>query len=262
MKIGFIGCGNMAKAIMRGILSAQLFLKSDIYASDTQPDMLKAFCEEQGIQPANNTEVATSCDIILLAVKPQVFPVVLPEIAPVLSDDTLVISIAAGKTIDFIESHIGAHKIIRIMPNLNATIARSVSALCANALCQEADKQSAKRIFESIGSVFLLEEKDFSAFSAVACCSPAFSFMYMDALAQAGIACGLDKNSAYAAAIASVAGSAAMLAASDEEPQVLIERVCSPGGTTIEGVKALRADNFETTVHRAVNASYLRDKEL
>ncbi|MBE6818537.1 MAG: pyrroline-5-carboxylate reductase [Ruminococcaceae bacterium] len=262
MKIGFIGCGNMAKAIMRGIITANLFQKTDIYASDAQPEILNSFCEQQGIQVSKNAEIATKCDIILLAVKPQVFPAVLPEIAPVLNEDSLVISIAAGKTIEFIGSYIGAHKIIRIMPNLNATIGKSVSALCTNSLCNESDRQTAKRIFESIGSVFILEEKDFSAFSAVACCSPAFSFLYIDSLAKAGIACGLDKSVAYDAAIASVIGSAEMLKASEESPQVLIERVCSPGGTTIEGVHALQDEGFPGTIKKAVEASFLKDKKL
>ncbi|MBQ3432120.1 MAG: pyrroline-5-carboxylate reductase [Clostridia bacterium] len=262
MKIGFIGCGNMAKAIMRGIISAKLFETKDIFASDVEKEKLNEFCLSQGINASANNEIATKCDIILLAVKPQKFPEVLPEIAPLLSNQSLIISIAAGKTIEYIESYIGSKKIVRIMPNLNATIGQSVSALCANSYCDASDTEHAKRIFESIGTVVCLEEKDFSAFSAVACCSPAFTFMYIDALAKAGIKCGLEEETAYRAAIVSVKGSAAMLSASDDTAEVLVDRVCSPGGTTIEGVNALRADAFEKTVHKAVIASYLKDKQL
>ena len=262
MKIGFIGCGNMAKAIISGIIKAKVFEKDCIFASDVETQKLTQFCNCTGICAASNPEIATKCDVILLSVKPQKFPDVLPEITPHLRDTQLIISIAAGKKIAYIESFIGAHKIIRIMPNLNATIQKSVSALCANEACRQEDIALTTEIFNSIGTVFELAESDFSAFSAVACCSPAFTFMYIDALAKAGIACGLDEKTAYTAAEHSIIGSAEMLKASLDAPQVLIDRVCSPGGTTIEGVNALRSNEFEKIIEQAVNASYLKDKKL
>ncbi|MBR2590356.1 MAG: pyrroline-5-carboxylate reductase [Clostridia bacterium] len=262
MKIGFIGCGNMAKAIIGGIIQAKIFENKNIFASDAREKELSEFCTQRNITASSNREIATKCDIILLAVKPQVFPDVLPEIAPLTDDSKLIISIAAGKTISFIESFIGTHKIIRIMPNLNATIQQSVSAVCGNALCTQNDMTIAKQIFSSIGSVYELEEDKFYIFSAVACCSPAFTFMYIDALAKAGIAYGLDEKTAFCAAAESVIGSAQMLKVSPETPQVLIDKVCSPGGTTIEGVNVLRSENLEHTIQKAVKASYLRDKQL
>lgn len=262
MKIGFIGCGNMANAIINGIIGAKVFEKNDIFASDIEQNKLTQFCDDAEIHAADNSAIATKCDIILLAVKPQKFPEVLPKIANELNDNQLIISIAAGKKIAFIESCIGSHKIIRIMPNLNATIQQSVSALCANSNCTQEDIAITKKIFESIGVVFELEEERFSAFSAVACCSPAFSFMYIDALAKAGIACGLEEGCAYAAAAASVIGSAEMLKQSTDTPQELITKVCSPGGTTIEGVKVLKKKGLSETIAAAVNASYEKDKTL
>ena len=262
MKIGFIGCGNMAKSIIEGILSTELFEKDRIFASAADQSKLQKYCENIGIHACENEKIATLCDVILLCVKPQKFPVVLPEIASLLREEQVIISIAAGKTIAYIQEQIGNQKIIRVMPNLNAKIKQSASALCANALCNKEDIKIGEKIFDSIGKVFRVDEGDFSAFSAVACCSPAFSFMYMDALAKEGIACGLDTQTAYAAALYSVKASASLLDFSDESPQVLVDKVCSPGGTTIEGVKKLEEFSFEQTVREAVHASYLRDKEL
>ena len=260
MKIGFIGCGNMAKAIIEGILAAALFKKTDIYASALNENKLTDYCKRVGITAGNNKEISQQCDIIILAVKPQKFADVLPEI----KDDIhgkLVISIAAGKTIEYIASFIGEQKIIRIMPNLNAAVKQSVSALCANALCKKEDIVITKQIFESIGKVYEIEEKNISAFSAAACCSPAFTFMYIDALAKGAMACGLDEATAYGAAADAVKGSAAMLEHATDSAEELVKKVCSPGGTTIEGVKVLRNENFENAVQKAVNASYLRDVE-
>ena len=261
MKIGFIGCGNMARAIINGIIQSNIYAPEQIYASAVHREKLNAFCSSTGICAAANETIAKECSTVILAVKPQKFEEVLPAIK-VHFADVLVISIAAGKTTEDIEKLIGTKRIIRIMPNLNAAIGESVSALCANAYCRHEDTEAARNIFESIGKVYEIEESAFSAFSATACCSPAFSFMYMDALAKAGIACGLEENIAYQAATDAVLGSAKMLMASSEKPEQLVQKVCSPGGTTIEGVNVLRKKQMEQMLMEAVRASYEKDKQL
>ena len=261
MKIGLIGCGNMAKAIIEGVIAADLFKKEDIYASALNTQKLTDYCNAVSIRTSSNLEILQKCDIIILAVKPQKFDEILPEISNFVSDK-LVISIAAGKTISFISDYLKQTKIIRIMPNLNAAVKCSVSALCANALCSTKDIALAKKIFESIGKVYEIEEENFSAFSAAACCSPAFTFMYIDALAKGAIACGLDAKTAYSAATDAVKGSAVMLEKSADTAERLVEKVCSPGGTTIEGVNVLNKNGFEDIIKKAVNASYEKDKQL
>ena len=262
MNIGFIGCGNMAKAIIHGIIKGNIFEKESIFASDTNKEALLAFCAQTGIIAAeNNLNLAEKADIIVLSIKPQTFPLVLPQIKESVQGK-LIISIAAGKTVSYIEEQLSKVKIIRVMPNLNAQIGCSETAVCGNALCQKEDFLLAKKIFENIGNVYELEESAFSAFSACACCSPAFSFMYINALAQGAIACGLDETTAYNSAVSSVIGSAKLLADSPLSPQELIERVCSPGGTTIEGVQKLRENAFEEVVMAAVKASFEKDKLL
>ena len=262
MKIGFIGCGNMAKAIINGIIKSEICKPGEIYASALNHEKLICFTSSAGINAAdNNLLLVNSVDIIILCIKPQKFDEVLPMIKENI-ENKLVISIAAGKTIDFIEKYIGEKKIIRVMPNLNSAVLMSESALCSNNLCSESDLNNAKRIFESIGNVYEIEEKDFSAFSACACCSPAFSFMYINSLAKAGEELGLDKETALQCALNSVIGSAKMLEYSDLGAEELINKVCSPGGTTIEGVQKLRQNGFENAVNEAVRASYEKDKIL
>ena len=262
MKIGFIGCGNMAKAIINGIITSGLCESKDIFASAKNFEKLKNYCLTNGINPLNdNSSVVNNSDIVILCVKPQMFEELLPSIKESINDK-LVISIAAAKSIHYIENLIGNKKIIRIMPNLNAAISHSESAMCSNALCDNKDRENAKKIFESIGNIYEINEDDFSAFSACACCSPAFSFMYINSIAKAGTELGLDSDLALKCAINSVIGSAKMLESSSIDAQELINRVCSPGGTTIEGVKKLCQNDFEQTVMSAVNESYKKDKSL
>ena len=261
MKIGFIGCGNMAKAIIDGILASKIVKPSDIFASAQDFKKLQIYCHSCGITASQNAQRAQEGDIIILAVKPQKFAEILPTIQSEVKGK-LIISIAAGKTIDFIASYLGEEKIIRIMPNLNAAVKQSVSAMCANKKCNDEDIKITKQIFMSIGKVYEVEEENFSAFSAAACCSPAFTFMYIDALAKGAVACGLDEKTAYSAAIDAVKGSAAMLENAADSATQLVKKVCSPGGTTIEGVNILTENSFEDTVKKAVNASYEKDKLL
>ena len=264
MKIGFIGAGNMAGAIIRGMVSGG-FRGSDILVFDTDSAKMVALFEECGVTICSSgAEAAELADAVVLAVKPQVFPKVLPELSPALHRHRpLVISIAAGKTLEAIESMLGSGlAVVRVMPNIAAEVGEAMSAYCGNSLVEEDDRSVVRLIFEAVGEVMELDEKLFSVFSAIAGCSPAFTLLYVDALAQAGVKYGLPKAAALKIASQAVLGTTRLLQESGDHPRVLADQVCSPGGTTIEGVCALQREGFEAAVLAAVDASLEKDQKL
>ena len=264
MKLGFIGAGNMAGAIIRGMVAGG-FRGRDIVAYDTDNAKLIRLFEDCGICMASSAaETAEQVDALVLAVKPQVFPAALPPLAPVLHRcGTLVISIAAGKSLASIEELLGAGlPVVRVMPNIAAKVGESMAAFCANAQVDEGQKSVVRLIFESVGEVVELEERLFSAYSALAGCSPAFTLLYIDALAEAGVRYGIPKVTALKIVSQAVLGTTRLLQETGEHPRVLIDQVCSPAGTTIEGVCALQDGGFESAVLAAVRESYEKDKAL
>lgn len=199
----------------------------------------------------------------MLAVKPQVLPAVLPALSATLHRSRpLVISIAAGKTLASLEELLGEGlPLIRVMPNINAKVNESISAFCGNRLTEEGHKAVVRRIFEAVGEVIELEEKLFSAFSVIASCSPAYTLLYVDALAQAGVQFGIPKPLALKIASQAVLGTTRCSRRRGASPALPI-RSGSPGGTTIAGVCSLQKDAFEAAVVAAAQASLDRDKQL
>lgn len=264
MKIGFIGAGNMGGAILRGLVSGG-FRGGDILVYDTDSAKLMKLFEDYGICIASSTEdVAEAADAVVMAVKPQMLPAVLSSLTPVLHRrSSLVISIAAGKTLATLEEILGAGlPVVRVMPNIAAKVGEGMAAFCANAQVTDAHKSTVRLIFEAVGEVIELEERLFSAYSALASCSPAFSLLYIDALAEAGVRYGIPKSTALKIAAQSVLGTTRLLQETGEHPRALIDQVCSPAGTTIEGLCALQEGGFEAAVLEAVRKSYERDKQL
>ena len=181
MKVGFIGAGNMAGAIIRGMVSGG-FRGGDVLAYDVDSAKLMALFEDCGIRMCSSgREVAEEADAVVLAVKPQMFGEVLPPLAPALHGSRpLVISIAAGKTLHAIEELLGAGlPLVRVMPNLNAKVGEAMSAFCGNELVQEGHRNTVRMILESVGEAVELEEKQFSIFSVLSGCSPAYTLMYI-----------------------------------------------------------------------------------
>lgn len=262
--IGFIGYGNMASAIAKGMLAAGF----------TQPGSLLVYRKDQaklaevgkqGIRiAASNEEVAKGADIVVLAVKPHMFGSVLPPLRAALSSQKpLVISVAAGVSLDRIASLIGEDiPVIRAMPNVNARISASMTGLCANALAEGEHMETAQALFDTLGRTSILDESMFGIFSAVAGASPAFAFMFIEGLAKGGLKAGMSKQDAVKAAAQAVMGSAQLVLESGEIPMALVDSVCSPGGTTIAGVAALEENAFVATVMQAVEATNSRDAEL
>jgi pyrroline-5-carboxylate reductase len=263
MKVGFIGCGNMATAIINGITSNNAINGEDVYAFDIYAPATEKLKKSLNINVCNcEKDVVSSSDIIFLAVKPNIQASVLNTIDGEIGDK-LLISIAAGKTIDFIESNLKCKaKIVRVMPNINAKVSEAISAYCFNDLVNDEDKNNVELLLNGIGKVLCLDESFFPLFGVIGGCGPAFAYMFIDAMARAGVKNGMKKNDALMIAAQTVLGSAKMILESDEHPWQLIDNVCSPGGTTIEGVTSLQADGFETAVHNAVDKALDKDKKL
>lgn len=262
MKYGFIGLGNMAGAIISGMAESGKFKNDNIYGYNRSEGKAIALKEKHGLIPCRSArEAAEKADIIVLAVKPQVLPVVLPEIAGAIGSGKTVISIAAGKSIGYYEENIDPNvRIVRAMPNINARVKAAVTALCAGKGALERDIEAAEAIFSSVGRTYRIDEDMFPAFSALGGASGAFVLLYIDALAEAGVRAGFSRPMAEEIATAALTGSGALAMSSDEHPIALMDKVCSPGGTTIEGVLTLKRLGFETAIQQAAQA--IIDKDL
>lgn len=263
--LGFIGCGNMAEAIISGAVSSGFIEGKDIAVFDIDTAKSQVLKDRFGVCVCNSAEdtVKSTC-VVVLAVKPQVFPSVLPQIKDALTvRSTAVISIGAGKTLDYIGGFLNADTpIVRVMPNINAKVGAAMSAVCHNNNVDEKLLRYSKELCASFGEVIELPEEQFPLFSVIAGCSPAFSFMYIDTLARAAVKNGMSRQNALKIATQAVLGSAKMISESTAHPWELADSVCSPGGTTIEGVASLQRDGFEAAVINAVEASLDKDKKL
>ena len=263
--LGFIGTGNMATAIIKGIVASDMLKGEDIAVYDIAEDKAKALAEEYGVKVFDSeNDIAKNCDKVVLSVKPNVFPLLLSKIDAELKEcNPLIISIAAGKTIDFISGCLSYDaKIVRVMPNINAKVAGAVSAYCGKENVSEDELEFVRALCESFGIAVNINENLFSTYSAIGGCSPAFVYMFIDSLARGAVKNGMPKSQALEVAAGAVLGSAKMILESDEHPWALVDQVCSPGGTTIEGVTSLKNDGFESAVMNAVQAAIDKDKRL
>lgn len=263
MNISFIGCGNMGSAIIKGILTSPAAEKYNISVFDSYAPAMDKLAAQFSVEKCSNAaEAAKKGDVVFLAVKPNVLSSVLSEIDNSL-ENTLVVSIAAGKSTDFIASCL-THKckIIRVMPNINAVVGEAISAVCKNSEADENDENTVVELMECTGKVLKLDESAFPLFGVLGGCSPAFVYMFIDALARAGVKNGMKKADALSIAAQSVYGSAKMIMESDKHPWELVDNVCSPGGTTIEGVLSLKEDGFESAIQNAVDAAVEKDSKL
>ncbi|MFC4651312.1 pyrroline-5-carboxylate reductase [Lactococcus nasutitermitis] len=259
--IGFIGVGKMATAIISG-LDKQKF---DILISGRDFEKTKGEASELSVTAVNaHKELVEKSDVIVLAIKPQVLPTILSEIAPVLTPEKTLLSIAAGFTLSDLKHLTKAESIpiIRVMPNINAQIQKSTSAIVRNEYVTDDIYEFAKTIFASVGTVHEIAEKDFSAFTALAGSSPAYIYMFIDALARAGVLHGIPKATATKIVAETVAASADMVLTSDENPWSLVDKVSSPGGTTVAGVVSLEQNRFVGTVIDAITATIDKEKKL
>ena len=264
IKIGFIGAGNMGRAIIRGILNSQLLKPDQIIASAHTQATLDRLHTDFGIcTTKDNKEVASSSDILFLAIKPNKFAEVLPAIAPSLKENCILVSVAAGQSLASIEAFIGKEvKIIRAMPNTPALVGEAMSALCHNSLVTEEETALVLRLFDSFGKTELITESLMNTVIGVSGSSPAYVYMFIEAMADAAVADGMPRSMAYKFAAQSVLGAAKMVLETEKHPGELKDAVCSPGGTTIEAVAALESGGLRDTVITAQRACVRKANEM
>lgn len=257
MNIGFIGAGNMGGAIISRLVGIKAY---NIYVSRKNKEALKKMTDITACE--NNCDAVQQ--VIFLAVKPNMFKKVIDEIKAAVKDkNSLVISMAAGLTTDNIKTMFGFDvKIIRIMPNVNAAVGRSTTAIFKNEFATDEDYNEVKNIMSYVGSVIDVPESQFPVFSAIAGCSPAYVYSFIDALARGAQKMGMNKKLAIEIAASAVEGSSYYLSLSNEHPQTLVDKVCSPGGTTIEGLCTLEEYKFTAGVVKAVENIVNKDKTL
>lgn len=264
MKLGFIGCGNMASAIMGGILKNGLMEASDIIGADVFAPSREKVKDTLGIQIAeNNRQVVEQAEAFVLSVKPQFYAEVIAEIKDLVREDQLVITLAPGKTLAWLESQFEKPvKIIRTMPNTPAMILEGMTAACPNAYVSEEELEYACTILRSFGEVEVVPEKMIDAVVAVSGSSPAYVYMMIEAMADAAVAEGMQRSQAYKFAAKAVMGSAKMVLETGKHPGELKDMVCSPAGTTIEAVKVLEATGFRSSLMQAMEVCAEKSRSL
>ena len=265
MKLGFIGTGNLASAILRGVVAAGKIKPCEIMIYDINGEKLAQLKAELSVNVAESAkQVAAECDNTVIAVKPKDFAALAGSMsAEIEKKNSLVISTAAGKEVSRIGNYFGFDaKIARIMPNINASVGQSMTAVCFSDSVNADEKEFAKDFCACFGRCIELEEKYFSAFTAIAGSAPAFAFMFADALASAGVKYGLPAKTAQDIAAQMLFGSAKQMLESPLAVSELIRNVCSPGGTTIEGVCSLKETGFENSVIRAVDKTVEKDRKM
>jgi pyrroline-5-carboxylate reductase len=263
MKLAFIGAGQMAEALLDGLLASKTVGPSELWATDVSAERRDLVKRRFGLRVgADNREAVAWADAVLLAVKPQTLGSVLDEVAPALGG-RLVISIAAGVPIAKIAERLPQQaRVIRVMPNMPAMVREGISALAAGPGVTEQDLDLARRIFEAVGRVVTVEERLLSAVTAVSGSGPAFVFVALEALADGGVKMGLPRATAELLAAQTVLGAARTVLESSEHPGRLKDRVASPGGTTIAGLHRLEQDGFRAALMAAVEAATKRAQEL
>ena len=262
-RLAVIGSGNMAEALVRGILRAGLLLPDAITTSDVVPDRLRLFREQFGVATdTDNAAIAAKADLVLLAVKPQGMGEVLQGMAQAVGKQ-LVISIAAGVPTYFIEGRFpNPVRVVRVMPNTPALVLEGASALCAGSHATAEDLAAAQAIFQAVGRTVVLEESALDAVTGLSGSGPAYVFVIIEALADAGVGVGLSRDVALLLAAQTVLGSARMVLETGKHPAALKDMVTSPGGTTIAGLHALESGALRAALLDAVRAATERSREL
>lgn len=262
--IGFIGCGNMGSSMLGGLINKNFVSKEQVFVSTKSKESREKLEKKYGVLGLeSNIDIAKKADILILAVKPYMYKEVLKEIKSVLRKDQVIVSIAAG--IDLIDLHemIGEDfKIVKTMPNTPALVGEGMSAICPNKNISKVELEYICKMFEVFGRYEILDEKDFHAFIALCGSSPAYVFMFIEAMADSAVKLGIARNKAYNMAAQSVLGSAKMVLETGEHPGVLKDMVCSPGGTTIEAVCELENNGFRNSVIKAMDKCAEKSKRM
>jgi len=265
-KVGFIGAGNMAAALIRGLLHGGAFLSPQnvIASAASRTHLDKLAAEHRGIQTTlSNKEVCAFADVVVLAVKPQIVEKVLGQISPHIRSGTLLVSVSAGVSTSAIEHRLPAQsRVIRAMPNTAATVLAGATAICRGAFADDKDIEIAERLFGSVGRTVVLDESLMDAVTGLSGSGPAYIMLIIEALADGGVKVGLHRDTALMLAAQTVYGAAKLLLETGEHPGRLKDMVTSPGGTAIAGLHTLEAGGLRTTLINAVETATHRAQEL
>ena len=263
MKIGFIGAGNMGSALISAAAKKNDY---EIYIYDTNADKATAVAAANSANVANADYIVKECRFVILGVKPNIIPAVMENIADFIDNKTVIVSMAAGVCTEAIEGIAAKHgkspSVIRIMPNTPVMVGEGTILYSLGKNACENDVEIFKDIFEFAGAIFPIDEKKIDAGCAVSGCGPAFVYMFIEAIVDEAVACGLTAEEAYKYACTTIRGAAKTVLETKKHPKELKDAVCSPAGSTIEGVRALECGEFYDTVRNAVRASFERTKEL
>lgn len=264
MKIGIIGSGNMGTAILGGIVKSGLVAPGEVIVSNrTQPKLDRVRADYGVNTTLDAKEVVLNSDIVIVAVKPHIYDSVLTEVRELIDSDKIIVNIAAGKTIESIEAVIGDDKkIVRTMPNTPALVGEGMTAICPNRNINEEDLEKAISVFESFGKAEVVSESMIDAVIGASGSSPAYVFMFIEAIADAVVIHGMPRDKAYKFVAQAVLGSAKMVLETGKHPGELKDMVCSPSGTTIEAVRALEEAGMRGAVIKGVNACIEKSIEM
>ena len=258
---GFIGAGNMGGALAAA--ACKSVEPAQVIVADRDADKAATLATVNGCAVGDNEAVCQNSRFVFLGVKPQMLSAVAAELKPLLAEGTVVVSMLAGVTTERLANELGERPIIRIMPNTPVSIGEGMILYTANAAVSEADKAAFVQLLSAAGQLDEIPEALIDAGCAVSGCGPAFVYLFVEALADAGVACGLSRETALQYAAQTVAGAGRLAVVDDRDPVALREAVCSPGGSTIEGVRVLEHDAaLRGLVADAVKASFERTKEL
>lgn len=254
MKLGFIGTGNMASAIMGGIIGKKMISAEEIIGADLLASGREKVKEQFGIQVTEkNQEVVEKAEVIILSVKPQFYEDVINQIKDCVKKEQIIITIAPGKTLAWLAEKFGKEvKIVRTMPNTPALVGEGMTAMCPNEHMEKEETEYVKRLLESFGRVEVVPERLMDVVVSVSGSSPAYVFMMIEAMADAAVSGGMPRAQAYQFAAQAVYGSAKMVLETGKHPGELKDMVCSPAGTTIEAVRTLEEMGFRSSIIEAM----------
>lgn len=263
-KIGFIGTGNMGRAMVKGLAKSGLYQQQDLYIYDRNLTVAKELARDLGIQSTETPQaLVKACDRIIFAVKPNVLPTVLRALVPEVTADKVVISVAAGISLEKLASILGAdHKIVRVMPNTPALVGMGMSAVTQNDQVTQAELAEVLAIFASFGKAEAVSESLIDAVVGVSGSAPAYVYLFIEALADGAVMEGMPRAQAYEFAAQTVMGSAQMVLETGQHPGELKDMVCSPGGTTIDAVKTLEEAGLRAAVIQAVQVAAEKNREM
>jgi pyrroline-5-carboxylate reductase len=261
--IGFVGAGNMAEAMIRGLLRGKLFAPAQVTASGPREERRRELSEKYAIHVTQDNREAAAQSIVVLSVKPQILSRVLDEISGSIRAESLVLSIAAGVPVAAIQAKLRkGTRVVRAMPNTPALVDAGATAIAGGEHAKESDLEDAKRIFDAVGLTVVLDESLLDAVTGLSGSGPAYVFLILEALSDAGVKVGLSRRTSQLLAAQTLLGSAKMLLETNEHPGKLKDMVTSPGGTAITGLHTLEHGGVRTTLMNAVEAATRRSREL